>query len=39
MKLASALTERADLQKRISELSIRLNNNAKVQEGSQGITQ
>ena len=33
MKLASALTERADLQKRISELSIRLNNNAKVQEG------
>lgn len=33
MKLASALTERADLQKRISELSTRLNNNAKVQEG------
>ncbi len=33
MKLATALSERADLQKRISELSIRLNNNAKVQEG------
>ncbi|MBP5587871.1 MAG: DIP1984 family protein [Treponema sp.] len=33
MKLASALAERADLQKRIAELSIRLNNNAKVQEG------
>lgn len=33
MKLASALTERADLQKRIAELSTRLNNNAKVQEG------
>ena len=33
MKLASALAERADLQKRISELSTRLNNNAKVQEG------
>ena len=33
MKLASALTERADLQRRIAELSIRLNNNAKVQEG------
>ncbi len=33
MKLASALTERADIQKRISELSTRLNNNAKVQEG------
>ena len=33
MKLAQALTERADLQKRIAELSTRLNNNAKVQEG------
>lgn len=33
MKLASALSERADLQRRISELSGRLNNNAKVQEG------
>lgn len=33
MKLASALAERADLQKRIQELSVRLNNNAKVQEG------
>lgn len=33
MKLASALTERADLQKRIAELSTRLNNNARVQEG------
>lgn len=33
MKLASALTERADIQRRLNELSIRLNNNAKVQEG------
>ncbi len=33
MKLAAALSERADLQRRISELSVRLNNNAKVQEG------
>ena len=33
MKLATALSERADLQKRISELGTRLNNNAKVQEG------
>ena len=33
MKLATALSERADLQRRISELSVRLNNNAKVQGG------
>jgi len=33
MKLATALSERADLQRRIAELSTRLNNNAKVQEG------
>ncbi len=33
MKLASALTERTDIQNRISELSVRLNNNAKVQDG------
>ena len=33
MKLATALSERADLQRRISELEKRLNNNAKVQEG------
>ena len=33
MKLATALSERADLQRRISELGVRLNNNAKVQEG------
>jgi len=33
MKLATALSERADLQSRINELSGRLNNNAKVQEG------
>lgn len=33
MKLASALSERANLQKRIAELSVRLNNNAKIQEG------
>ena len=35
MKLATALSERADLQRRISELAGRLNNNAKVQEGEQ----
>ena len=33
MKLATALSERADIQRRISELGMRLNNNAKVQEG------
>ena len=33
MKLATALSERADLQRRISELGVRLNNNAKIQEG------
>lgn len=33
MKLAEALTERADLQKRIEQMKIRLNNNAWVQEG------
>ena len=33
MKLATALSERSDIQKRISEISIRLNNNARVQEG------
>ncbi len=33
MKLATALSERADLQRRITELGTRLNNNAKVQEG------
>ena len=33
MKLATALSERADIQRRISDLSVRLNNNAKVQEG------
>ena len=33
MKLANALSERADLQKRLMQLSTRLNNNAKVQEG------
>ena len=35
MKLASALSERADLQARLSQLETRLNNNAKVQEGQQ----
>ncbi len=35
MKLATALSERADLQKKISELSVRLKNNAKVQDGEQ----
>ena len=33
MKLATALSERADLQRRISELEKRLINDAKVQEG------
>lgn len=33
MKLASALSERTDIQNRISELAVRLNNNAKVQDG------
>lgn len=33
MKLATALSERADLQKKLSELGTRLNQNAKVQEG------
>lgn len=35
MKLATALSERADLQSRISEISMRLNMNAKVQEGEE----
>lgn len=33
MKLATALSERSDIQRRLSELSARLANNAKVQEG------
>ena len=33
MKLAEALIERSDLQRRISELEGRLANNARVQEG------
>ncbi len=33
MKLATALSERASLQARLSEIQIRLNANAKVQEG------
>lgn len=33
MKLAAALSERADVQRRISELNERLQNNARVQEG------
>lgn len=33
MRLAAALSERADLQRKLSEIGIRLNNNAKVQEG------
>ena len=33
MKLAEALINRADLQRRLSELGTRLNNNARVQEG------
>lgn len=35
MKLASALVERSDLQRKISELSNRLNINAKVQDGEE----
>ncbi len=35
MKLATALSERADLQKKIEELSGRLERNAKVQEGEE----
>ena len=35
MKLATALSERADLQRRISEIAVRLNNNARVQEGEE----
>ena len=35
MKLASALSERADIQRRLSELQSRLNNNAKTQEGEE----
>lgn len=33
MKLATALSERSDIQKRLSQLQVRLNNNAKVQQG------
>ena len=33
MKLAEALLERADLQRRIDQMNGRLNNNARVQEG------
>ncbi len=33
MKLATALSERADLQRRLSQLQSRLSNNAKAQEG------
>jgi len=33
MKLAEALMERADLQRRIAQMNGRLNNNARVQEG------
>ncbi|MCR5294182.1 MAG: DIP1984 family protein [Lachnospiraceae bacterium] len=33
MRLATALSERADLQVRIDQLAVRLSNNAKVQEG------
>lgn len=35
MKLATALSERADLQRKLSELSSRLNLNSKVQEGEE----
>ena len=35
MKLANALAQRADLQRRMAQLGSRLMNNAKVQEGEQ----
>lgn len=35
MKLGEALIKRSDLQKRLEQMSLRLNNNAKYQEGSQ----
>ena len=35
MKLAAALSERADIQRRISEIAGRLRQNAKVQQGEQ----
>jgi len=35
MKLATAISERADLQKKLAELGGRLNQNAKVQEGEE----
>lgn len=35
MKLATALSERADLQRRIAELGGRLNSNARVQDGEE----
>ena len=37
MKLAAALSERADIQRRISELAGRLRQNAKVQQGEQHV--
>ena len=37
MKLAEALNQRADLQKRIAQLKERLNNNVKVQEGDSPV--
>lgn len=39
MRLASALTERADLQARLSEIKMRLDCNAKVQEGDEPAEQ
>lgn len=39
MRLASALSERADLQARLSDLSTRLDLNAKVQEGEEPCEQ
>ncbi len=35
MRLATALSERADLQRRLSEIGIRLNNNSRVQDGEE----
>ena len=35
MKLATALSERADIQRRLSQLQTRLDNNAKIQEGEE----
>lgn len=39
MKLATALAERSDIQNRINTISVRLDNNAKVQEGDVPVSE